>query len=189
LNRRDRRVSLVAVIAVLACKGRGELARDTPRSIEATRTPTAVTAPVTERGIGPLRVGMSVAQAREALPGLEEPKEGRADVCEYTRGGGLPEGVMVMVENGIVVRVDVDTNAVPTADGARVGDSVARIRSIYGSRVSSAPNKYTAEPDLTIRAADPADSAYEMIFETLKGKVVRYRGGQRPQVRYVEGCS
>ena len=142
-------------------------------------------ASVTERGIGPLGVGMTVAQARGVLPGFSVPTD---KGCEYARGAGLPAGVGVMVEDGIVVRFDVDSGTVPTAAGVRVGDPALRIRFVYGARVTSAPNKYTSEQDFTVRSSDARDTTHELIFETLKDTIVRYRAGKRPQVRYVERC-
>jgi len=132
---------------------------------------------------------MTVAQARAVLPGFDVSKEAMSGGCDYASGGGLPAGLGVMIEDGIVVRIEVDTSSIPTAEGARVGDSEAKVRSIYGSRLTASPNKYTDEPDLTVRSAAPADSTHEIIFETLKGKVIRYRAGKLPQVRYVEGCA
>lgn len=109
-------------------------------------------ASVTERGIGPLGVGMTVAQARGVLPGFSVPTD---KGCEYARGAGLPAGVGVMVEDGIVVRFDVDSGTVPTAAGVRVGDPALRIRFVYGARVTSAPNKYTSEQDFTFGLPTP----------------------------------
>jgi len=66
---------------------------------------------------------------------------------------------------------------------------VPHILALYGQRVSTSSNHYTSEPDLTIRSASPGDTIHEIIFETMRGRVVRYRAGQRPQVRYIEGCA
>jgi hypothetical protein len=185
----NSRVScLAAVVAVLACSPGDQVSDDTSTPVDRGSSSAAVRVPVSELGVGPLRIGMTVAQARSALPGLEVPKESEEKGCGYARGGGLAPGVSVMIEDGTVVRIDVETSAITTADGARVGDSTARVTSIYGARLSSSPNKYTAEPDLTVRAANTSDTTHELIFETVKGRVVRYRGGQRPQVRYVERC-
>ena len=94
-----------------------------------------------------------------------------------------------MLEGNRVVRIDVDSGAAATSEGARVGDAESRILGLYAGRVESGPHKYVSGGKyLTVRAANPADSAYRLIFETDGQKVTRYRAGQRPQVEYVEHC-
>ena len=140
---------------------------------------------VTMDGIGPLRFGMTLPEARAALPTLDFPRDSAG--CAYASAPDLP-GAQIMVEDGHIVRVDIDSLGVRTAEGAGVGDSIASVQELYGSRMSTFPNKYTAEPDLLIRAAEPRDTVHQLIFETFKGRVVRYRAGQKPQVAYVERC-
>jgi hypothetical protein len=155
----------------------------------ATPSPDASTGAValTPLGMGPLKIGMTVAEARSALgtfdlPGGEDPK-----ACLHVRPPSLPRGVLVMVDNGVVVRVAVDSNTVATAEGARIGDSEERIKSLYGARVVTSPHKYTDGHYLTITPA--GDSLHRLIFETEQLKVTRFRGGRMPHVAYVEGCS
>lgn len=131
---------------------------------------------------------MTLMEARAVVPGLELPQGSDATGCEFAKSPALP-GVLVMVEDGIVVRVDVDTTSVATTEGIRVGDAVARVRSAYGSRWTATPNKYTHEPDLRVQSSIPDDTLHEIIFETIADRVRHYHAGRRPQVRYVEGCS
>jgi hypothetical protein len=183
-----RAASVIAIIGLLACRAREQASVDTQTVAARDTTMSLVGMPVTARGIGHLQAGMNLRQARAVLPGLELPQGSDATGCEFGKSPALP-GVLVMVDNGIVVRVDVDTNSIPTSDGVRVGDPIARVRSVYGSRVSTSPNKYTNAPDLRVRSSIPDDTLHEIIFETLAGKVRHFHAGQRPQVRYVEGCS
>src|SRR6185503_12255047 len=117
------RIACTAIaLALLACTG-----REKPR-VDSSVTVTSPAAPmtVTARGIGPLQVGVNLREARVALPGLELPPGSDASSCEYARSTALPPGVLVMVENGIAVRVDVDSGSTPTAEGVRIGDAVSR---------------------------------------------------------------
>lgn len=144
---------------------------------------------VTEHGLGELRVGMSLAEARALPEGLVEPGRADSSGCHYVGWRGAPPGVRVMIDGGVVGRVDVDSTALATAAGARIGDSQARIDSLYAGRVAVTPHKYTSGRYLTVGAASPADSAYRIIFETdSAGSVLRYRAGSLPAVEYVEGC-
>src|SRR5262245_11015447 len=128
--RAARRVAVVVFGGVLACTSREQPPADTStRSGGDVPTP-VVASTVTARGIGPLQVGMNLREARGVLPGLELPPGSDATGCEFAKTAALP-GVLLMVDNGVVVRVDVDTSAVPTAEGVRVGDPIARARSVY----------------------------------------------------------
>ena len=177
----------------MACAERSDQQRDT--SALASRPPAGGRATldslftVTEHGIGRLRVEMTIAEATPVVQGLLVIPEG-ADTaqCAYLEWHDGPVGVGVMVERGRIARVDVDSATVATAAGARVGDSEERIQSLYAGRVTVSPDKYTDGHYLTVMPADPADSAFRIIFETEHDRVVRYRAGRRPAVEYVERC-
>jgi hypothetical protein len=145
-------------------------------------------------GFGPLRVGMTAAEAEAALghfrlipfdPGA--PADSMA--CGYAASDRLPEGVKVMMEGARVVRLDVVSGDVATAEGARIGDTEARIQQLYPGRVTVGPHKYTDGHYLSVRPAEASDTTHLIVFETDGQAVLRYRGGQKPQVEYVESCA
>ncbi|MDB4908025.1 MAG: hypothetical protein JWO05_2809 [Gemmatimonadetes bacterium] len=134
-------------------------------------------------------MGMTRAEMESALPGAPS---ATADSdwagCRYITVGRLPPGARVMVENGTVARIDVDSGSVATVEGARVGDSEERIRQLYPRNLASSPHKYTDGHNLTFTPAESGDSLYRIVFETDGHRVVRYRAGRVPPVEYVEGC-
>src|SRR5690242_10180458 len=141
---------------------------------------------VTEQGVGPLRAGMTVGQANTALGGgFSAPSSDGS--CTYARLTKAPPGVAVMLENNKIARVEVRSGTVATAEGARIGDSEARINSLYSGRVTTTPHKYTTGGHyLTITPVDGSQN--RIVFET-DGKVVtEYRAGALPAVAYVERC-
>lgn len=147
-------------------------------------------------GAGPLRVGMTFDEARAALGGdlamSQEPAgipSDGPDRCDYPASGAFPAGVRVMVEGRRVVRVDVASGPVSTAEGARIGDTEARIQQLYPGRVTVQPHKYTDGHYLVVRPAAAADTTHLLVFETDGRVVERFRAGQKPHVEYVEGCS
>jgi hypothetical protein len=143
---------------------------------------------VTEQGLGPLRTGMTIAEATTALGGaLVVPAEYDTTLCDYATWRGGPPGVHVMVDQGRIARVEVDSAGVATAAGARVGDSEDRIKSLYPGRVKVTPHKYEDGRYLIVNGV--GDSSVAIVFETSKGRVTKYRAGRRPAVEYVEGCS
>jgi len=140
---------------------------------------------VTEYGIGPIRAGMTVAQANTAMGGGFAAPKGGAAGCTYAVLTKAPRGLAVMLENGKVARVEVRSGSIATADGARIGDSEARIKSLYPG-VAVTPHKYMAGGHyLTVTGSDPAN---RIVFETDGSNVTSYRSGKTPAVEYVERC-
>jgi hypothetical protein len=152
--------------------------------------PASPTYTVTEHGIGPLRAGMTFAEASAALGGaLRIPAGVDTTGCDYLVWSDGPPGVHVMFDEHHIARVDVDTTSVATAAGARVGDDEARIKRLYPGQVTVTQHKYEDGHYLTVVPPAPADKRYRIIFETARGRVTRYRAGMTPSVEYVEGCS
>ena len=183
-----RIVLLALLLAAIAC-GTGTDRASRGDSAAAPRgASVAPDSAVTEHGLGPLRTGMTIAQATTALGGaLAVPVEYDTTECDYATWRGGPRGVHVMIDQGRIARVEVDSVGVATAAGARVGDTEERIQSLYPGRVTVTPHKYEDGRYLTVNGV--GDSSAAIVFETSKGRVTRYRAGRRPAVEYVEGCS
>lgn len=142
---------------------------------------------VSVRGIGPLVAGMTLEEARAALGSeITEPADSQ---CAYVTSENGPATVRLMVVDGRVARVEVHDTTVATAAGARVGDSEARVDSLYSGRVEVMPQKYSDGHYLTVMPATPADSQFRLVFETDAGRVTTFRAGLLPMVEWVEGCS
>ncbi|HEX8361098.1 MAG TPA: hypothetical protein VF613_13380 [Longimicrobium sp.] len=175
-------------LALAACGGKepAPTGKDAPIVLVNPGAPAAsstdTTWTVSARGIGPVQVGMTTAEALgvEVTSGAQTKES-----CEYVQAGRLPAGVGVMSNGGRVARIDVDSGRVATAEGARIGDTDARIRELYEGRVRETPNKYTPGHSLVVT---PAEADHRIIFET-DGKVVtRFRAGRLPEVEWVEKC-
>ena len=114
----------------------------------------------------------------------------RAAVRVITFGRPLRPGVVLLVENGTIRRVEVVNPAVRTTDGFRVGDQPGKIRQFYGSRARVSPGKYDPhDQTLTIEPSAGGDPKFRLIFALRKGIVQTICAGALPQVAYVEGCS
>ena len=141
---------------------------------------------VTPKGIGPLTAGMSLDEANTVLHNkLDVPS--RPAECSIVKLKGDPTGVSLMVENGTVTRVDVTSGSVATAEGAKIGDTEAAVKSLYPGQVAVQPHKYTSGHYLVVTPKSGGD--YRIIFETDGSKVTRFRSGKLPSVANVEGCS
>jgi hypothetical protein len=158
-------------------------------------------------GIGPIRVGMTVAQAEKSanVTLIEKGEGGRASTnCYYLWPKTGPQGLGLMVispreEKSIlrdrdrIVRVDIFQNKrMTTLRGAKIGNTEAQIKAMYPSQIQVTPHEYTSSQGghyLTFIPKDAADKDYRIVFETLKGRVTQFRSGKLPEVEYVEGCA
>jgi hypothetical protein len=142
---------------------------------------------VTPAGIGSLRAGMGIAEAQIVMhDNLEVPAN--LGECGYVKPKTGPQGITIMVEKGeMISRVEVNSGTVATVEGAKIGDTEDRIKSLYPGQVAVQPHKYTDGHYLVVTPKTGGD--YRIVFETDGKKVTRYRSGRLPAVEYVEGCA
>lgn len=142
-------------------------------------------------GIGPVKVGMTLAEASKALgkPLRFEADPELPSSCGWADPPGVPD-VHFMVIDGRVRRVDVYGGAVATVSGVQVGNPESEVDRIYGGRVRrakpfpEAPGGYR----LVYESPEASQRAYLLIFETDGSKVISFRAGEREAVELVEGC-
>jgi hypothetical protein len=159
-----------------------------PFAIGASETePLALTQPVTFKGVGPVRVGMSLEDLRREVGPVElEDKSGEMS-CNFAHLPGHRWGLSWMLIEGRVVRTDVDGHDFATASGARVGDSEARLLSLYKNRVTVGPHTYVEKGHYLI--VESPDRKSLLVFETDGSRVTSYRIGRSPEAGFIEGCS
>ena len=140
-------------------------------------------------GIGPVRVGMSVTQA-EAAAGIRLTRPDSKE-CSYVRPQGSNYDLLFMVTNNRISRIDVRGNSrITTVQGAGIGDSESKIKSLYPGQISVTPHKYQPNSHyLTFTPNDRSDANYRIVFETDGNRVTSFRSGKLPEVEWVEGCS
>ncbi|PPT10860.1 Serine/threonine protein kinase [Geitlerinema sp. FC II] len=146
-------------------------------------------------GIGPVRVGMTVAEASRSA-GTTFVREGVYDSpqCHYIVPENGMRDVSFMVTNGRIARVDVRNPVVRTVSGAGIGNSEEEIEQLYPDRIEVSRHPYTGGAPqnghyLTFVPQDWRDRNYRVIFETSYDYVTQYRAGKLPEVEYIEGCA
>ncbi|HYU53834.1 MAG TPA: hypothetical protein VEK37_12865 [Gemmatimonadaceae bacterium] len=145
---------------------------------------------LSEEGLGQIQIGMTLNEAVN-MGLLNERPDLKAE-CDYVYpavGAGIPFGVGVMVVRGKVARIDVDTGSVTTEDGAKIGDSEDRLKSIYDDELKVEPHKYIEGGHYMTVMGDSASAGKALVFETDGKRVTMFRGGRLPEVKWVEGCS
>jgi hypothetical protein len=140
-------------------------------------------------GFAGVKFGMKVAEA-EAVLGqrLKSIGEGEGN-CSYVEPDGANKGMLFMVVDGTIARLDVQENiTIVTDTGAKIGDTEQHVLDVYKGRTAVQPHKYTG-PEGHYVLVLGADGKAQIVFETDGGKVVSYRAGRQPEVEWVEGCS
>ena len=185
-------VAALAVATAAACATPPRApTHDAPQAHKGERPPASVLdAQPGFNGIGPLRFGMTAAQARTAwgLPLHGEAPEQDPQACYYLSPQAGSRGLLFMVEGGRFVRVDVTTPAKTAPGGGRVGMPTRELEKLYAGRLATARGKYDAGSTvLTVMA--PGGAPAKLVFTTsADGVVTAWRIGTPPQVDYVEGC-
>ena len=143
---------------------------------------------------GPVAYGMTLAELSAALGGpvTFDSRDAwvRGGNCGFIAPGGLPRGAALMVRNGRIERVDVDTASIATESGARVGSTDADILRLYPGRIRAERHSYGASEvdELVYTGASAPDSGFAIIFEIDGHRVVKFRAGRRPAVDDPQGC-
>jgi len=135
--------------------------------------------------VGPVVVGMTLAEAREAAQ-VELRQDG--DVlgnCVYYEPRRLEPDVSLMVIDGVVSRIDVDSGTTTTQEGIGIGASEADVKRTYPDTVVS-KHYYTDGHYLRVLSED---GRHAYLFETDGSKVLRFRSGFPRAVDQVEGCA
>lgn len=167
-----RTVALLGSMLACACQA--------PRSDSSSTTtpPTAREWDVTLQSAGPVRFG--VRPGESSAP---------ADSgCTYWVPPGAPAGLRIMLENGIAVRVDVDSAGSTTIGGLGVGSPVESVVVALGPSLQVSPHKYQWDAGWRYLTFSD-DSAHRLVFEVDSHVVRTWRAGLVPAVEYVEGCS
>lgn len=161
-------------------------------NVDANRTPpspdsarASESSGVSFAGVPPLRIGMTAAEARQAL-GMPA-SSAKSGECSYLDTKGRMHAFAMLVRD-TVARIDVRDNTLATDAGARVGDAESRVRDLYRGRVQTEPHKYVQGGHYLI-VTSPRDTTHQIVFETDGKRVTSLRVGRTPEVRWVEGCA
>jgi len=202
---RSLALTSLAVLALAACNApEPAAAPDTPPASAPapTDTPVAVDPNVlTSEGLGALKIGMTLAQVVEAAGADANPGAvGGADPasCDEFHPARAPQGVLVMIEQGVLTRVSLIRDAAVKTDRAfGIGSTAAEIKAAYGGGVVAQPAKYEAAPAEDLFVWSRGGSTSYVTDTTARG--VRYEVGTDglvkavraggPSIQLVEGCS
>jgi len=155
---------------------------------------------LTPTGLGAVRIGMTVREAERALDMvLYERQSDEPEDCWYTRRkDNASPWILYMIQEGIVVRIDV--NPIDVGAGIHFAPPVRTAKSItidskeksivrrYGSELEITPHPYLEDFGRYMKVLTE-DGKHGILFETSEGKVTTFRSGTAEAIRLIEGCS
>jgi hypothetical protein len=139
---------------------------------------------ISTSGLGPLKLGMTLAQAERATGRRITPREGNGD-CDYGVLHPRSLGVEMLTTRGRIAVVYVSRRGIATRSGARVRDTPRRLRALYGSELVSVKQFYNPRE----RGFEVRDGSRKVRFSVLGGRVSVIAAGRKPEVDYLEACS
>ncbi|MDP3800647.1 hypothetical protein [Brevundimonas sp.] len=188
----------VALLALAACNAPPPAEPAPPADPPAAPGPPVSAADkLTAAGYGPLRIGMTLAEVEAALGSDADPDAvggPEPEVCDMFRPERAPEGMLVMIQNGVLTSVWLSRNTVVETDRAlNIGDAAAEVKRVYGADAEVMPHKYAAAPAeyITVWSTVDHDSpaARGLKYEIGNDGRVQSIAGGDPSIQYVEGCA
>ncbi|MFM7469973.1 MAG: hypothetical protein ACKO5P_00445 [Nodosilinea sp.] len=148
-------------------------------------------APITTRGLGPIRLGMSRSEVEalgfKLLP-IEDNGKGE---CQYYRIQDQSEPIGFMAIQDRILRIDIWPGSLTaTRSGAKIGSKEVDLIQYYGKdQLEAITNPVTLGKTITFTPTDKGEDLYRLVFEVdERGQVMQYRVGQFPAVSWPEGC-
>jgi len=195
-----RLLATTALVLVLAACG--QTTTVTPAEPPAAEAPAVDANAITSEGWTTLRVGMTRAEVTAAVGDDANPNAvGGADpeACDLYHPVTTPEGMLVMIERGVLTSVIVRNNTELRTDrGFGVGSNASEIKTAYGANAQVQAHRYVEGAEyITVWTANaPAADGYTdnaaargIRYETNAQGVVTAVQAGGPSIQYVEGCS
>jgi hypothetical protein len=182
--------ALVAFV-VAACSHEDPSTVLPPRSTTTTTTTTTGVPHLDVTGYGPLRFGMTVQQAGDAVGATILTTPGGRPECVSGSYPGQPDGLDLYFLSGRLAVLQLhDTTTVPAVGGVAIGSAEADVRRAWGSHLAPGPASSEAgATELLYRSGDRAGRAYEVEADLRGGTVVLLTAGRREAVEADAFCS
>jgi hypothetical protein len=146
---------------------------------------------LTPAGWGPVRIGMTRAQAEKALSiGLEgEAFDNEGSCIELYSPDERLTGLYFMFLDGKLSRVSaVEKATIKTPRGMGIGSTAEEVREAYGEKLQAEPHHYDGEPaEYLTYWLKPLKSGVR--FETDPGRKVQTIHAGNESIQLIEGCA
>jgi hypothetical protein len=145
------------------------------------------TAVISFRGVGPIKLGMTLTQARRAarrtiVAGPEVTRH-----CRHDRVRPRRLGLATLRFKRHIRVLYVTRRGLATARGIRVRDTVTRLKSKYGARLVERGSDVS--PDTRIFELRNGRREIQFSVSRSTGRISQIATGLRPEVDFSEGCA
>lgn len=139
-------------------------------------------------GLGPVRIGMTVAQVSALAGHSFTPSYPNDPSCGTANPFGDPETTpMLLFDHDRLVRISVFQGSAHTPSGIRIGSSESAVRSAFAGHLREEANTY--EPAGHYFTYLPTDGSGRSLRVATDGtRVTEMHAGDAQPVTYVEGC-
>jgi hypothetical protein len=141
-------------------------------------------------GLGPVFVGMTVAEATQAAGTPLEPEGAVRGRCTFYRAADFADPVSWLVAFDRIAAIHVESGPITTRSGLGIGTPAQQVRDTFGDQIQERPSPSDpAVTELVFVPVDENEARQRVIFEVDgSGSVVRFRSGQLPEVEYGRDC-
>lgn len=137
-------------------------------------------------GLDTVHFGMTVAEAQQAAGTVLVPA-GPTGACYHVVPHDAPEGIVFLVHQGTIERVDINNGPITTRSGVGVGSPESMVIDLFGDSIQREV-RVDGTVDLVFVPSDPGDRNYRVVFNISEGAVRAYKSGRLPQVMLDTGC-
>lgn len=141
-------------------------------------------------GLAPAEGGQTLQEVESTLGAHLQALSPQAKIdgaCQKREVVSQP-GVVYVLDQDVVTRVETRGARHATASGVRVGGDAAKAQRVYGERLTVTPNVHFAKGQT--RTVYSQDRKFALMMEgTDAGRIIMLRGGLVPTVELLEGCS
>jgi hypothetical protein len=147
------------------------------------------------KGLGAIAIGMTVADASKVSDTHFEQiglPPAPATFCTYFRGQLAGQEIQMRVVSDRIDRIEVSGPGFSTLSGVKVGDSIERVKRIYGKALAVEPDHYSGEHGVLLMVLGPygkKETGYGVAFTASPDKgVTEIWVGLYSGIRQSEGC-
>ena len=144
------------------------------------------TSTVSTVGLDTVTFGLTVAEAQEAAGTVLVPA-GPTGACYHVVPHDAPEGIVFLVHQGTIERVDINSGPITTRSGVGVGSPETMVTDLFGDSIERQV-RIDGTVDLVFVPKDPGDQRYRVVFNISEGAVRAFKSGRLPQVMLDTGC-
>ena len=137
-------------------------------------------------GLDTVHFGMTVADAQIAAGTVLVPA-GPTGRCYHVVPHDAPEGIVFLVHEGTIERVDINSRPITTRSGVGAGSPESMVTELFGDAIERQV-RIDGTVDLVFVPQDPGDRNYRVVFNVSEGAVRAVKAGRLPQVMLDTGC-